>query len=254
VESIRLAQNLQSFRLGSGWIVLLLAGNATLSAGYRGASSRVLRAPALVILPGKRSGRAEIRGMNLALELDSCLWDEVAEDFRGRGILLPRESEGLKLEPADAEYLGAIMQRLTTENDESSLHIEEWFCNSARHLLLFAHRRINSSPEDRMVWNIGDAVSFIETHIDQQFALEDFAERCAMNHSSFSREFKAATGYTLFEYINRVKIRHACSMLKHSGRSVMDIAMDLGYNNISHFNRYFRRVTGQTPSDFRKLR
>ena len=63
-----------------------------------------------------------------------------------------------------------------------------------------------------------------------------------MSPASFSREFKGLSGSPLFEFINKVRIHKACSLLKHSDASVTAIAMDVGYNNVSFFNRYFRRI------------
>jgi transcriptional regulator GlxA family with amidase domain len=75
-----------------------------------------------------------------------------------------------------------------------------------------------------------------------------------MNTSDFSRRFKARTGYPLFEYINRLRVKRAAALLKRTDMGVLDIALAVGYNNLSFFNRYFRRLTGLTPAEYRRSR
>jgi AraC-like DNA-binding protein len=101
------------------------------------------------------------------------------------------------------------------------------------------------------VWTIDEVAAFIERHHANQFSLEDLVARCAMGTSDFCRQFKAATGYPLFEYLNRQRINRACALLKRSDMTILEIAQAVGYRNISFFNRYFARITGTTPSAFR---
>ncbi len=219
-----------------------------------GSASLVYRSPVLMLLPADRSHRTEIRGETWSLEIDSGLWREQVEDLRSEGVILPREPAAVALDGDDGGYLETVYRHLKSDLNFSGLHFELYAINTVRGLLLLIHRRLDSRPEDRPVWSISDAVSYIEIHYEEQFSLDFFSGKCAMNHSSLSRRFKEATGFPLFEYINRVKIRHACVYLKREDRSVLDIAIGLGYNSISFFNRYFRRVTGLSPSEFRKLK
>lgn len=100
-------------------------------------------------------------------------------------------------------------------------------------------------------WSIGDALRHVEERYAESFSLDFFVSRCAMNTSDFSRRFKAAAGYPLFEYINRLRVRRACSLLKESELPIIEVALAVGYNNLSFFNRYFLRITRQTPREYR---
>jgi AraC-like DNA-binding protein len=57
----------------------------------------------------------------------------------------------------------------------------------------------------------------------------------------------------LFEYINRTRIRKACLLLRQPGLPVTAIALDVGYNSVSFFNRYFRRVMNVSPREYRRF-
>lgn len=101
------------------------------------------------------------------------------------------------------------------------------------------------------VWSIDDAVRYIELNYDETFSLDWFVDKCAMNTSDFSRRFKERAGFPLFEFINRQRIERACTLLKTSGLSIIEIAEAVGYNNLSFFNRYFLRIVGMSPREYR---
>lgn len=70
---------------------------------------------------------------------------------------------------------------------------------------------------------------------------------------SFKRRFKAATGVTLIEYLQNLRIEEAKSMLENSDRAVDDISAEVGYLDCSFFRRLFKRLTGLTPSNYRRM-
>ena len=87
-------------------------------------------------------------------------------------------------------------------------------------------------------------------HID----LKDVAEIAHMAPASICRFFKSSTGLTVFEYLNKIKIDYSCQLLLNTDQNIVDISYDCGFNNLSHFNKQFRKFIGKTPTQFRKLR
>jgi AraC-like DNA-binding protein len=73
-----------------------------------------------------------------------------------------------------------------------------------------------------------------------------------MAKGSLCRFFKENSGLTLFDYLNRIKIEFACKMLMSDELSISEICYDSGFNNLNHFNRQFKKITGLTPSGYRK--
>ena len=69
----------------------------------------------------------------------------------------------------------------------------------------------------------------------------------------FCRLFKDATGMTVVEYIQKIRIQHACRLLKETNDTVLSISHQVGYEDIKFFTKLFKRYTGQNPSAFRKL-
>lgn len=106
-------------------------------------------------------------------------------------------------------------------------------------------------PPPDGVWSIENAIHYINLHFSQAFSVDFFVDKCALNAGDFSRRFKQLAGCPLFEYINRQRVRRACVLLKSSSASILQIADQVGYNNLSFFNRYFLRIMGCSPREYR---
>jgi AraC-like DNA-binding protein len=95
---------------------------------------------------------------------------------------------------------------------------------------------------------------FLMLNYREDINLEEIAEMVHMAPASACRFFKSSTGLTIFEYLNKIKIDYACKLLLNTELNIVDISYDCGFNNLSHFNKQFRKFLGKTPSEFRKLR
>ena len=100
---------------------------------------------------------------------------------------------------------------------------------------------------------LGAVLDHIELHYAEEFSLQALAELMGTSSSYFSRLFRSEVGIPLFEHINRTRIRKACVLLRQPELSVTRIAFDVGYNSISFFNRYFRRVMNVSPREYRRF-
>lgn len=84
----------------------------------------------------------------------------------------------------------------------------------------------------------------------REINLEEIAQAAGMNSSAFCRYFKEKTGKSTLQYINELRIGYACKLLLTGELSVTQICYECGYNNISNFNRHFKRITRHTPSEY----
>jgi len=80
---------------------------------------------------------------------------------------------------------------------------------------------------------------------------EDIAQFVHFHPSYLSRFFRKKTGWSLSEYIVRQRIEHAKLMLAQSDLRIGHIMNQLGYDNLSHFTRTFKKMTGYTPLQYR---
>lgn len=82
--------------------------------------------------------------------------------------------------------------------------------------------------------------------------VEQLAKIAHMSSSYFMSCFKQNFGLGAIEYLNQVRIRSACDLLRNTDRSISDIAFDTGFHNLSNFNRQFRTKVGCFPQTYRK--
>lgn len=95
------------------------------------------------------------------------------------------------------------------------------------------------------------AVDFIEDHYAQQITLSDVAAAAAYSRCHFSRLFKEQLGVCFVSYLSRVRIRHAADLLARSDMTVTEVALEVGFNDLSHFERVFRATQGESPTKYR---
>ena len=109
-------------------------------------------------------------------------------------------------------------------------------------------------PSGFMSNGINEALAYINSHLTEQFSETDLAAISGRTASYFSRSFKRHTGMALVQYVNRLRINFACQLLMNNGQlSITDICYEVGFNNISNFNRQFLSLKGMSPSRFRGL-
>jgi AraC-like DNA-binding protein len=96
-----------------------------------------------------------------------------------------------------------------------------------------------------------EAMQYIRDRCADQLTLAGVAARYGLNPSYFSRIFHGHAGIPLVEFINRARIQRSCLLLKRSDASIVEIAVAVGYNNLSHFNRQFRRIMAASPREYR---
>ncbi|HBE43283.1 MAG TPA: AraC family transcriptional regulator [Bacteroidales bacterium] len=82
--------------------------------------------------------------------------------------------------------------------------------------------------------------------------LEQIADLVNMAKGSLCHFFKMNMGMTIFEYLNQIKVDFACKLLMDPDLSILRVGLNSGFNNISHFNKQFKKITGLTPLEYRK--
>ncbi len=93
---------------------------------------------------------------------------------------------------------------------------------------------------------------YLMNNYRQEVNLKQLAELVNMAEGSLCRFFRENMGMTIFEYLNQIKTDFACKLLMNQDLSIMEVGFDSGFNNLSHFNKQFRKTTGIPPSEYRK--
>lgn len=99
---------------------------------------------------------------------------------------------------------------------------------------------------------IDRAFEFMNANFDKPITLKDLSKLVSMTEVSFSRFIKKRTGNTFIDSLNEIRLGHATRMLIETTHSVAEISYNCGFNNISNFNRLFKKKKHCTPKEFRE--
>ena len=89
-------------------------------------------------------------------------------------------------------------------------------------------------------------------HFTSPISLETISNEAAMTKSAFCKYFKKRTNKTYVSFLNELRVEHACKQLiKKRDMAIGEIAYQSGFSNVSHFNRQFKSIKGQTPKEYR---
>lgn len=98
------------------------------------------------------------------------------------------------------------------------------------------------------------AKHYMEAHSDRKLTLDEVAKRVNMNKSYFCRLFKEQTGENFKDYLLRLKMERATTLIRQTDKKISEIALDLGYGDIFYFNRVYKKFIGSAPTEIRKQR
>jgi AraC family transcriptional regulator len=95
-------------------------------------------------------------------------------------------------------------------------------------------------------------IDYIDAHLSEDISLAVLAAEAGLSPHHFGKAFKTSLGAPPCQYVTRRRIAQAMDLLLNTSRSITEIAYEIGFPNHSHFCGMFRKVTGTTPSQFRK--
>lgn len=98
---------------------------------------------------------------------------------------------------------------------------------------------------------IDRAYRYVYEHYLHDFSLPEIAAYAGMNASALCRAFKKASGYTIWQFCNRLRIEYACNLLLTTNMTTLQIAYQSGFNSYPHFSTQFKIHTHLTPSQYR---
>ena len=118
-----------------------------------------------------------------------------------------------------------------------------------RPLASSSYAKVEISSDSRRVQKVR---SFIDQNYRDEIRLPQVAEIAGMSPSAFSRFFKLHTGRNLSDYVIDLRLGYASRLLVDSTQSIAEIGYSCGFNNLSNFNRIFKKRKGCSPTEFRE--
>jgi AraC-like DNA-binding protein len=192
----------------------------------------------------------------IVLQFAASFIEACASAFRTDELLdLVAESRrGLEFSASTALAVGPLMAALLEGDARSRPAL---FMQIVERLLRDDRRRnlasvgYRSEPDRYMSAPLNHVLEHIERNLAFDLRETELAQLCGYTPSAFSRAFRRRTGVTFVAYVNGMRINRACLMLTTSDRPITDICFDVGFNNVSNFNRRFLAVTSMTPRSYR---
>lgn len=176
-----------------------------------------------------------------------CYEEAVAETAGARSIALSRASL-----PPLPQLVGVLAEAQAAHDDNDAEAFDEFRMRLtaavASLLTPLGRRRAPSAQDER---RITAAVRHIEVNAERKLGIAALARVAAMSPYHFLRTFRQVTGVTPHQFILRTRLHRAAVRLRASDEQIATIAFDCGFNDLSTFNRRFRRTIGVTPGDYR---
>ena len=98
---------------------------------------------------------------------------------------------------------------------------------------------------------IENAIAYMKQHYNRPLTLKETADHVELNPSYFSTLFKQSCGSSFKEYLNSIRIEESKKLLAATDRSILDIALSIGFEDQSYFTKVFKKYTGLTPKQYR---
>lgn len=107
------------------------------------------------------------------------------------------------------------------------------------------------NQDERQVENIREVLMYINQNYRENICVERLAEMAHLSKSYFMYCFKKVVGVSAMEYIIQLRIKYACDLLRNSTVPSLEVAFACGFQNLSNFNRQFKKHVGYTPKEYR---
>lgn len=200
---------------------------------------------------------AELLDAQKAAEAVDRLWDEVQAAPNANGqevytlVLEAFEIYHVTLRPYSEELTGGGVQAFEQEVEclghagELFAHLKKTVADSI--LKLYEQR------SQAQTLPIRKAKQFINAHYMEPISLEEVSGIVAFNASYFSTLFKKECGLTFLEYLSQLRVEKAKELLRNTQLSIAEVCCSVGYLDVKHFNKTFKRYASVSPLEFRRL-
>jgi AraC family transcriptional regulator, transcriptional activator of pobA len=180
-------------------------------------------------------------------------------------VFQPGGEHIFELSDAQAAQVQGIYDRMFEEFNSEYIHKYDVLRNLVFELLHFALKMQPSSQYKQQQGNAAQRIAtlFLEL-LERQFPIEenhpqvqvrsasDFAQQLNVHVNHLNRAVKTCTGKTTTQLIGERLFQEAQIMLRHSAWNVAEIAFALGFTEVTHFNSFFKKMSGLSPTGFRK--
>ncbi len=179
-----------------------------------------------------------------------------------RNFVMDLAGKAYHLQPGQPPYgkicplLDSVVEEFRTQDTEFPLSV---WCNLLQIMILLmrsfppAEAETGRAKTGRQHFaELETVINYILKHLYEQLTLDSLAQEAHISRSYLCALFKETYGMTIWEYITIKRVDLASHYLRETQEPVTDICEKCGFNTLANFNRAFRKVNGQSPSEYRK--
>lgn len=157
------------------------------------------------------------------------------------------EKYNLEFDPAELEAAYFNSRVMSNTEHESMVKLLSIF---AQHLSMISNQLLllEENSESPL---IRKAVQYIHDHLSEELCLEEVAKAANMSSFYFCKMFKKEKGINFTDYVSRARIEKAKNLLLNPNLRISEIAYEVGFQSLTHFNRVFKKVVGCSPTNYR---
>lgn len=179
------------------------------------------------------------------------------KNFRLYSILKNRDVFCVQLNDNEIKTICGYIYDINRECCIKDIRIDELIKNSIVNLLIEAtriyetpERNLNSDTKENSLAAILE--QYMKANLNSKITLASLSEQVHLAPAYLSRYFKEHTGETVSEYLFRIRIERAAELLRTTSYSITEISALCGYSSLGNFQRYFKKLVGISPSEYRK--
>ena len=166
--------------------------------------------------------------------------------------LLENATRGIVIN--DSTLMEKMSLAVNFNNEDLVISLLEILKDIERSKYTFINNELYNLSLDENVGNrLNDILEFTFANIGKKIHVESVAQKVNLSRSQFSRYFKVHTGKSYVQFLNELRIENSCALLLEGNDNIENICFKVGFQNVSNFNRIFKKVKSVAPKEYRKL-
>ncbi|MET0243846.1 MAG: AraC family transcriptional regulator [Flavitalea sp.] len=155
---------------------------------------------------------------------------------------------------ANIPEAGSLLQKLRKEISGNEIGHITRVNQLVDELLILIGRRASKSDEGRSAFpqSFMRLEQSLRNDLNHHWSVAEMAAMVGLRHTAFTEKVKSFTGFSPLNYLINIRIARAVALLKQRDHNVTDIALDTGFYSSQHFATTFKKMTGYSPSEFRR--
>ncbi len=159
----------------------------------------------------------------------------------------------LRLNPRDMAAIELILSVMFLEQELAEEGSSIILSNRFQELIIHLSRHFSNIPSNKAqsLVQISRVMDYMENNLSESLKLEELAAMANMSKRNFMRNFKLTIGLSPGNYLNEIRMKKACSLLRESRTAIKEIAFQCGFSDSNYFTKCFKKSVNVTPAKYR---